>query len=486
MKAGSPWYFSILTFGCKVNQYESQSLRESWLSSGGTEQELLFPSQEAENLTKNLEISEKTPLIPHLVFFNSCAVTAQAVADVRQSIMRVRKHYPAAIIMLSGCATAVPSLNDELGKALAEIDHFIPQKHKEDLLNNPQQFLFDSEKKGQENTPQNALKNTGEIAEERIIDKKIPIENNTFPAFSITRYQRARPVIKVQDGCTQACTYCIVPIARGKSRSRPFKDVYEEAQRLLHSGAREIMLSGINLRQYHNKKDGLPSFWDLLHSLDEALAPEWQGKARLRLSSLDPAQINQQAIDCLTSSKLVCPHLHLSLQSGSEKVLARMGRSHYNPQEIPEILYKFNQIWPLMGLGLDMLMGFAGEDEKALEESLALIEKLPISYAHVFAYSERPNTAAAIFTDHLQKNTRQEHARIMREAVAKKQEAFLKKILQCKELIIAPDGQNTKKGVSEHYITCILNNDHFKNKELQKTQPTSTQKKGLVVQKIIG
>ena len=164
-------------------------------------------------------------------------------------------------------------------------------------------------------------------------------------------------MVKVQDGCSQGCAYCIIPLTRGPARSRSVDDILAETRRLLEAGYREIMISGVNLRQFHADGQDGRNFWTLLRRMDAEFSPEWQGRARFRLSSLDPAQVTDEAcLETLEGCRMVCPHLHLSLQSGSMAVLHRMGRSPYSPQSVAEAVEKMRRFWPVMGLGADILM----------------------------------------------------------------------------------------------------------------------------------
>jgi MiaB/RimO family radical SAM methylthiotransferase len=370
--------FQIFTLGCKVNQYESQALREAWEAGGWAELPAGRPPAEAD-----------------LILVNTCAVTAKAVADARAMVRRLNREAPQADILVSGCAaeamleefTALPGVREVIGRA-----------GKASLLRLPEQSL------------------PGASADQ------------AFPDFRISGYDRSRAVIKIQDGCSHNCTYCIVPTTRGKSVSRPGLEILAEAKRLLASGFREITLSGINLRQYKHDHEGRDGFWGLLYFLEKELAPEWAGRARLRISSLEPGQLGEQALEVLSSSRLVAPHLHLSLQSGSPKVLKRMGRGHYDPAAITSFLRSLHSIWPLFALGADLLTGFPGENEAEFEESLELCHTLPLSYAHVFPYSRRPGTVAATLPDQLPQALKKQRARILRQVVQAKQQDFLARL----------------------------------------------------------
>ena len=405
--------FYMITYGCRVNQYETQSIREWWLSLGGTETE--------------------DPAEADVMLVDSCAVTAEAVADARQMVRKLGRVNPGARIFAAGCAaTAAPGDFRELPGVAA----VIPQVQKFVLLNGHPLDMADFSTPG------------GEEGAARC-----------FAPFSISAFKRARPVIKVQDGCSQGCAYCIIPLTRGPSRSRPVDDIVAEAHRLLASGHREILLSGVNLRQFHSGSGDGRNFWSLLRRLDAELAPEWAGRARFRLSSLDPAQVTgamgAECLETLEGCRMLCPQLHLSLQSGSPTVLARMGRSPYSPESIAESVAKMRAFWPVMGLGADILMGFPGETEAETEETLAMLRTLPMTYAHVFPYSERPGTRAAAMLQ-LPKKVRQEHAARVRNLIAEKKAAFLEEQLLLPLMWAAFDSADARHGNNEFFVDCRM------------------------------
>ena len=405
--------FYAITYGCRVNQYETQSIREYWISLGGVETE--------------------EPAEADVIFIDSCAVTAEAVADARQMARKLGRLNPQARIFAVGCAaTAAP----EDFRQLPGVAAVIPQVQKFVLLSGHPLELSDFSTPG------------GEEGAARC-----------FAPFSINAFKRARPVIKVQDGCSQGCAYCIIPLTRGPSRSRPVEDIVAEAHRLLASGHREILLSGVNLRQFHSGSGDGRNFWSLLRRLDSELAPEWAGRARFRLSSLDPAQVTgsmgAECLETLESCRMLCPQLHLSLQSGSPTVLARMNRSPYSPESIAESVEKMRRFWPIMGLGADILMGFPGETEEETEETLAMLRTLPMTYAHVFPYSERPGTKAATLPQ-LPKKVRQEHAARVRNLIAEKKAAFLEVQIGLPEMWAAFDSADARHGNNEYFVDCRL------------------------------
>ena len=394
--------FYAATLGCKINQYETQALREVWLARGFK------------------EVDETADA--DFVLVNSCAVTAKAVSDVRSTVRQLHRANTEAQIVVTGCAAQV--MGDEL-KALPGVTRIVPQDAKASLKSWPE------------------------------LKEGMTEPENAFPDFSVKNYNRARAVVKVQDGCSHRCTYCIVPLTRGRSRSRSVADIITEARTLIESGFRELILSGVNLRQFGRDLDGTPDFWDLIDGLEDALGKKWGGKARFRISSLEPGQLGEKALEVLGRSTMVAPQLHISLQSGSDSVLKRMGRGHYKTAPLLDFLDKLHKVWPVYGLGADILMGFPGETEEEFQETLAYIKAMPLTYAHVFPYSIRPGTAAATMSDQLPKQVKKERAKAVRDLIESKKQAFLQKISDEKiSLHVVLQSVEEKKGISQFYTEC--------------------------------
>ena len=407
---GKPFNFYAVTYGCRVNQYETQAIREWWQSLGGTETD--------------------DPAEADVVLVDSCAVTAEAVSDARQMTRKIGRINPHARIFAAGCAASAAPADFVLPGVAA----VIPQRDKFVLLRGHPEEMTDFS-----------------VSEEG---------RPRFAPFAIHAFRRARPVVKVQDGCSQGCAYCIIPLTRGPARSRPVDEILAETGRLLEAGYREIMISGVNLRQYHADSGDGKNFWSLLRRMDAEFAPEWQGRARFRLSSLDPAQVTDPAcLEVLEGCRMVCPHLHLSLQSGSMSVLRRMGRSPYSPESVAEAVAKMREFWPVMGLGADILMGFPGETEEETQETLAMLRALPMTYAHVFPYSVRPGTRAENMDGQLPKKERQEHAARVRALMAEKHRAFLQEQLSLPEMTVAFDSADARHGNNEWYADCRMEDD---------------------------
>lgn len=398
--------FFVATLGCKINQYESESISEAWRARGMVE--------------------TNDPACAGVLLVNSCAVTARAVSDLRSAVRRLRQQSPAARIVVTGCAAQV--LAEELA-AMPEVDAVVPQSRKGELLAGP--FAPLPEPSALSAPPR-------------------------FPPFEIGAFRRARAVVKVQDGCSHHCTYCIVPLTRGASVSRDPSATVAEMRTLLSAGYRELVVSGVNLRQYGADLPEPHDFWALLARIEAELAPEWAGRARLRLSSMEPGQLDSRALDVLGASCLVAPHLHISLQSGDEGVLRRMGRGHYRPAQVLDFLRQLATHWPRLGLGADLLTGFPGESAEQFETTLAFCRELPLTYAHVFPFSPRPGTAAARLPDPLPKAERTARAARLRGLAEGKKRSFLKELAMLQKLTVLVENTQNGHGVCEFYAPCAV------------------------------
>ena len=445
--------FYIFTLGCKVNQYESQAVREAWRNLGW------------------VEVDE--PGCADIILVNSCAVTQKAVSDVRNSVRRMHRQAPAARIVISGCAAE--ALPVELA-SLPGVTDIVPQKQKTALLG------YDplSSRAPADREP-------GPSTAPAFVD--IPFERSGFPAFQIRGFSRSRAVLKIQDGCSHGCAYCIVPSTRGPARTRSLEDSLTEAGRLLEAGFGEIIVSGVNLRQYSEQGR---DFWDFIVALEDRFGPEWGGRARFRISSLEPGQLDERALDILSRTRLVAPHLHLSLQSGSRAVLERMRRGHYKPESVAEFLASLKGIWPVFGLGADFISGFPGETEAEHEESRAMLQELPFSYAHVFPYSVRAGTVAAKMPRHVVPKEKKLRAAELRAIAEKKKKSFVQRMLALETVHVAPEGEEPEtalnpehKGTNEFYVDCVFDADAkaaFRNRGIVPARPVRVEDGRLVVE----
>lgn len=445
--------FHCLTLGCRINQYETQALREAWTARGLTETD--------------------DPARAGVILVNSCAVTAKAVAGLRAALRRLARRNPAARLVLTGCAAQAHG--PELARAFPGLA-VVPQARKAELLAGPPAApgapapsasvpgaLVSADPAAPGACGASGVAETSAPPGRFLsapagapapLAPGTPGAPRAFPPFAVRGAARARAVVMVQDGCSQRCAYCIVPLTRGGPVSREPGAVAAEVDALFAAGWREAVLSGVNLRQYGLGRGR--DFWDLLAEVDAALAPRWAGRARLRLSSLDPAQLGPKALDVLGTARLVCPHLHLSLQSLAPAVLQRMGRDHYGPEGVAEAVTALGGIWPVFGLGADILTGFPGETDAEFRQTLAGCAKLPLSYAHVFPYSPRPGTAAATLPGQVPGPEKTARATALRAVARAAGQAFARRAAALPEVAVVLEYGDPQRGVSEHFTPCRL------------------------------
>ncbi len=402
--------FHLTTFGCKVNQYESQVILEHWVGQG------------------HIQVAEAVQA--DVILIHSCAVTAKAVTELRKAAAALYRSAPRAGIVITGCAAQ--TFGQEL-RGLPGVVGVVGTQDRGRLLEGPEPLLQQS------------------------VDV---LSSHSKPKVNmlagVSDFGRARAQVKVQDGCSHGCTYCIVPLARGPGRSREPGEVIEEVRRLLAAGFREISLIGVNLRLYGQDLQPRCDFWDLVLTLDRAFAPMWDQRARLRLSSLDPAMLGSKAMDVICASQLLCPHLHLSLQSASPAVLKAMGRSHYRPETILDFCERLERLLGLYALGADLLTGFPGEQDVHFRETLEFCTTLPLTYAHVFPFSPRPGTPAADRLDQVPEENRRDRARQLRALTGAKRRGFLRTLAERDAVTMVVEGTAPCRGKCEYYVPCRL------------------------------
>ena len=461
------WHFFCDTFGCKVNQYETESVREAWTGIGGRE---CTDPREAD-----------------IVLVNSCAITSRGERDARNALVRLRREAPEAVLILTGCAARlVASFVPRRGAPVPRADLIVAPERKE-LLADAAYMSQVLEAAGRlpEAAAQrsDAFENVEGSCRPAPMPKTAPGER-AYPKLEISGYRRVRPVLKVEDGCTHRCTYCIVPQTRGMYVSRSPEDASAEAARLFREHA-EIMISGINLGQYGRDRPQWGTFWDLLARLEADLAPAWAGRRRFRISSLEPSQLKDRALAVLASSKLAAPHLHISLQHASQRILKRMGRGHYSVETLLEAVEKIRAFWPVMGLGCDVIVGFPGEEESDVEELCRFLRDSPMTYAHVFPYSRRPGTPAASFEGQIPRAEKMARAKAVRSVVAAKARAFWESQLARDCMAIIPDAEagslpGLVHGVNEFYAPCFLPEGDYPRDSFTPAKPVKLCAKGII------
>lgn len=334
----------FITLGCKVNIYESNALKN-------------------ELLKKNYDIVEPSKDCDAFII-NTCSVTNMADAKSRRMIHRLHHMNPAAILCVMGCYSQT---NPE-ALQLEGVDILVGNGNKLEVIN----FLEDK-------------------FIDQAIEKKIKIldilQHHAYEKLEVTSYDHSRAFVKIEDGCENFCTYCIIPYARGPVRSKPVQAVIEEIRRIVTSGYQEVVLAGIHTGRYQDSKYSLSG-------LVQKIMGEVQGLKRLRLSSIEINEIDDQFLELMKSSKILADHLHLPLQSGSDVVLTKMERK-YDTLFFKEKIEKIKKVRPDISITTDVIVGFPYETDEEFNRTVQFIEEIGFSKLHVFPYSVRRGTKAA-------------------------------------------------------------------------------------------
>lgn len=363
----------MITLGCKVNQYESEAMLSSLLKNGFT---AAADDEQAD-----------------VVVLNSCTVTAESDRKVRQIFRRAKKDNPDAVMVLSGCmAQAFP----EDAQRLEEADIILGTSNRARLLPDLLTFLS---------------------TRQRIVDIEPHTNGETFERLQVENFSgRTRAFVKIEDGCNRFCSYCIIPYARGRVRSKPLEDLKAELHALADNGFREVVLTGINLSAY-GQEFGL----HLCDAIEAACAVP--GIARVRLGSLEPEQLSEPVIRRMALQEKLCPQFHLSLQSGCDATLRRMNR-HYTADEYRTIVRNLRAAFDNAAITTDIMVGFAGETEEEFAASLAFAKEIAFAKVHVFAYSRRPGTRAYDMGDQVTNAVKESRSHVMIRATTETQRTF--------------------------------------------------------------
>ncbi len=406
--------FKIVTLGCKVNQYESAFLSESLLKKGW-------------------ERAEKDA---DLVIINTCIVTQKASHQSRQQIRKAIRENPKAKIVVTGCYAQV--YPDELSK-IKRINLIISNTEKTKILELIERI-----------SPSDSF-----IVHRRFSKKE------KFEQMKICRFEeKTRAFLKIQDGCEAFCTYCIVPYARGPYRSLKPEDVFSSIETFIENGYKEIVLTGIHLGRYGKDLDT-----DLVTLLKEIGKRNYP--VRIRLSSIEPMEITEELLDLIATQDWLCKHLHIPLQSGDNRILKLMKRD-YTRKDFYDLIMKIHDMMPFAGIGTDIMVGFPGEDRIAYENTVSLIKDLPISYLHVFPYSDRKGTAAFYFKEKVHPEIVKERARRIREIGRKKKEEFFKRCIG-RSFLTLVEGKKEGgylRGTTDNYIHVLIQSEKDVKNEL--------------------
>lgn len=363
------------TLGCKVNQYETESMTELFKQKG---YEITSSSEQAD-----------------IFIVNSCTVTSVSDQKSRQAVRRFKRNHPDGLVVLTGC---MPQAYPEQATALTEADIVVGNRDHRAVLSKVEDYLSSAEKV-------------------RILDIVPHQKSDTFENIPIDAFRgRTRAFLKIQDGCNRYCTYCIIPTARGRSRSRTPEDLQKELQKMKEAGFRELVLVGINFCCY-----GIDLGTTFTDPVKIACS---YGFDRVRIGSLEFDNITEEAVDRLAGLPNFCPQFHMSLQSGCDATLKRMHR-HYTTAEYEALCNKLRAVFPDCTITTDIMVGFPGETEEEFEASLAFAKKIGFEKIHVFPYSPRKGTVAAELPDQVPKAVKTERAKRMGELAKEIRKSYL-------------------------------------------------------------
>lgn len=395
---------SLATIGCRLNQAETALLADRLRQRG----------------YRLVAFGQPTDLL----VLNTCAVTDQAEADCRYLIRRTLRRSPRAFIAVTGCYAQT---NPEAIRRLPGVDLILGAQYKMALP----EYLPPAA--GLRKRPGPELLHTRTLAREE------------FDLPGVGDYATTRANLKVQDGCNFMCSFCLIPFARGRERSRRAGDVLREAEALAARGHRELVLTGVNIGHYASEGLDLAG---LIRRL-EAIA----GVDRIRISSIEPTTITEPLLERLATSPRLCRHLHIPLQSGDDEVLAAMNR-RYRAGDYRTLIERVLRLVPDLGLGTDLMVGFPGETDRQFANTVALAKDLPFSYLHVFSYAERPGTAAARLADRVPERTVKARSRMLAELSRAKRLAFCQRRIgrRVRVLVERREGDGLWTGLTDDYL----------------------------------
>jgi threonylcarbamoyladenosine tRNA methylthiotransferase MtaB len=401
--------FYVENFGCRATQADGAAIEEQFREHG-------------------LNRADH-PRNAQFVVLNTCAVTVSAEQDARAAIRRVRRDNPGCKVIVTGCyAQRVPH---EVA-SLPGVSVVVGNSHKNTLAQIALQAQFDTDRSSGNFVSLSSLTSGQEtVGSIFVSDIFAHTELIAAPVFDSAN-ERTRPNLKVQDGCNNRCSFCIIPSLRGRSRSLKLDEVLREVDQLIESGYREVVISGINLGRWGRDlqdqtmwggRTRPPKLEDLVRAILDRTSLE-----KLRISSVEPMDWSDSFIRLMADSPRIAKHAHVPMQSGSDAVLRRMHRK-YRPWHYREKIEMIREAMPTAAIGADVMVGFPGETESEFEETRRMIQELPLTYLHVFTFSARPSTPAATMPNQVPVHLARERNRILRDLAAEKKRAFMRQFV---------------------------------------------------------
>lgn len=397
--------FNIITFGCKVNQYESNMMKEKMLSSNFFYEENI----------KNADI----------IIVNTCSVTNIADKKCLKMIRRIERERPNALLVVAGCS----SQNNQSEYEALDIDILLGNKDKSLIADLIKEYI---------DTRQKYVKFYSE-------------RNLEFEDMLINDYNHIRAFIKIEDGCDNFCSYCIIPYVRGSVRCKNFDTVIKEAKMLTEHGHKEIVLTGIHTGHYMDNNHDLTDLINELSKIDDLL--------RIRISSIEITELNDKFLDMLEKNKKVCNHLHIPLQAGSDEILKRMNRK-YDLKYYEDKINKIRQIRPDISISTDLIVGFPYETDDLFQSTLEFSRKMNFSKIHVFPYSKRVGTPAATMPNQVDESVKKDRVKKLMDLSNKLEEEYYNKFIGKElDILVEECDNNVSIGHTSNYLMVKLNED---------------------------
>ena len=424
---------SLITLGCKVNSFDTAVLWEGLEKKGYSVSDRLEPAD--------------------LYVINTCTVTNSANAQSRKLIRKVKKLSPHSLVVVTGCYAQV---SPEEVSRVEGVDFIVGNGEKDSLLE-----IIDKANPAMEQRVE-----VGDIFEQ------VSISASRLDGFK----GKTRAFLKVQDGCEAFCTYCIIPYARGKSRSLSLEKVEAQARAMAESGFKEVVLTGIHLGGYgldfSHDLENRTNLLTLLKRLDKI-----DGDVRFRISSIEPTEIDDEMLEFLISSEKICRHLHIPLQSGDDMILNRMGRKYDAPFYRSKI-EKICSSWEGVAIGIDIMAGFPGEDSASFKRSYELVKSLPASYLHVFPYSKRDGTPAVKMDGHVEPLAIKERCASLRELGDEMKDAFCRSQAGIRLNTLKIEGKGDFiKALSDNYIEIMIPSENWRERAFADVRLTTIKDK---------
>lgn len=445
--------FYVQNFGCRATQADGAAIERQF---------------EERGLARASEVADA-----EIVVLNTCTVTASADRDARAAIRRVNRENPHARIVVTGCyaqrapeeLAALPGVSQVIGNShkhvlagLAVGNHFAYTSETPQKINSPEAFVPLARLTASNSTSPRFAATPHPIF---VSDIFAHAELLAAPVFDAAN-ERTRPNLKVQDGCDNRCSFCVIPFVRGQSRSLKLGEILREVDALVGAGYRELVISGINLGRWGRDLIGSPCFEQLVRAILEKTVVE-----KLRISSVEPMDWTDELISLVANSHRIAKHAHVPMQSGSDAVLRRMHRK-YRPWHYRDRIEKIRRAMPTAAIGADVMVGFPGETDTEFGETLSIVRELPFTYLHVFTYSARPGTPAAGMKKQVPARVASERNRVLREVATEKKLAFMQSFVRktLDAITLNERDDESTESLTDNYLPLRLRGQHEPNRWL--------------------